>query len=44
MDKNPIAWMIQFNGFLVDARILKREFQVGGEQGQSTENRKANLA
>lgn len=27
MDKNPMAWMIQFNGFLVDARILKREFQ-----------------
>ena len=27
MDKNPMAWMIQFNGFLVDARILKREYQ-----------------
>lgn len=27
MDTNPMAWMIQFNGFLVDARILKREFQ-----------------
>ena len=27
MDRNPMAWMIQFNGFLVDARILKREFQ-----------------
>ena len=27
MDKNPMAWMIQFRGFLVDARILKREFQ-----------------
>jgi Domain of unknown function (DUF6398) len=27
MDKNPMAWMIQFNGFVVDARILKREFQ-----------------
>jgi hypothetical protein len=27
MDKTPMAWMIQFNGFLVDARILKREFQ-----------------
>ena len=27
MDKNPVAWMIQFNGFLVDARILRREFQ-----------------
>src|SRR5580698_148546 len=27
MDKNPRAWMIQFKGFLVDARILKREFQ-----------------
>ena len=22
-----MAWMIQINGFLVDARILKREFQ-----------------
>jgi Domain of unknown function (DUF6398) len=27
MDKNPMAWMIEFKGFLVDARILKREFQ-----------------
>jgi hypothetical protein len=27
MDKNPNAWMIQFKGFFVDARILKREFQ-----------------
>jgi len=27
MDKNPMAWMIQINGFLVDARILKREVQ-----------------
>ena len=27
MDENPMAWMIQVNGFLVDARILKREFQ-----------------
>jgi len=27
MDKNPMAWMIQFRGFLVDARILKPEFQ-----------------
>ncbi len=27
MDRNPRAWMIQINGFLVDARILKREFQ-----------------
>jgi len=25
-----MAWMIQMNGFLVDARILKREFQGGG--------------
>ena len=25
--ENPMAWMIQFNGFIVDARILKREFQ-----------------
>ena len=27
MDKNPMAWMIEVNGFLVDARYLKREFQ-----------------
>lgn len=27
MDKNPMAWMIQVNGFLVDARFLKREIQ-----------------
>lgn len=27
MDQNPTAWMIQINGFLVDARILKREIQ-----------------
>ena len=27
MDKSPNAWMIQFKGFFVDARILKREFQ-----------------
>ena len=27
MDKNPMAWMISVNGFLVDARFLKREFQ-----------------
>jgi hypothetical protein len=27
MDMNPMAWMIQINGFLVDARILKREVQ-----------------
>jgi hypothetical protein len=27
MDTTPMAWMIEFNGFIVDARILKREFQ-----------------
>lgn len=27
MDRNPMAWMIQVNGFLVDARFLKREIQ-----------------
>jgi len=27
MDTNPIAWMIEINGFVVDARYLKREFQ-----------------
>ena len=27
IEQNPMAWMIQFNGFLVDARILKREYQ-----------------
>ncbi|MFO1062515.1 MAG: DUF6398 domain-containing protein [Pirellulales bacterium] len=28
MDQNPMAWMIRVNGFLVDARFLKRELQV----------------
>ena len=27
MNGNPMAWMIQFKGILVDARFLKREFQ-----------------
>ncbi len=27
MAQNPMAWMIQVNGFLVDARMLKREIQ-----------------
>lgn len=27
LDRNPMAWMIKINGFVVDARILKREFQ-----------------
>ena len=27
LDKNPIVWMIQINGFLVDARFLIREYQ-----------------
>ncbi len=27
MDRNPMAWMIHVNGFLVDARFLKREIQ-----------------
>ena len=27
LDENPRAWMIQINGFVVDARILKREVQ-----------------
>jgi hypothetical protein len=27
MDDNPMTWMIQVNGFLVDARFLKREIQ-----------------
>jgi hypothetical protein len=27
MEENPMAWMIEINGFIVDARILKREFQ-----------------
>ncbi len=27
IDKNPMAWMIQINGFLVDARFVKREIQ-----------------
>ncbi|HQU44327.1 MAG: hypothetical protein B7Z73_08555 [Planctomycetia bacterium 21-64-5] len=27
MNENPMAWMVQIHGFLVDARILKREVQ-----------------
>lgn len=27
IEQNPMAWMIQVNGFLVDARTLKREIQ-----------------
>ncbi len=27
MDRNPLAWMIQINGFIIDARYLKREVQ-----------------
>jgi hypothetical protein len=27
MDENPMVWMIEINGFIVDARHLKREFQ-----------------
>ncbi len=27
IEQNPTAWMIQVNGFLVDARFLKREIQ-----------------
>jgi hypothetical protein len=27
MEENPRAWMIEINGFIVDARHLKREFQ-----------------
>jgi hypothetical protein len=27
MDQNPMGWMIQFKGFLLDARFLKREYQ-----------------
>jgi len=27
MDQNPMAWMVQINGFIVDARHLKRDIQ-----------------
>ncbi len=27
IDQNPMTWMIQINGFLVDARFLKPEIQ-----------------
>jgi hypothetical protein len=27
LDQNPLVWMIQVNGFLIDARHLKREVQ-----------------
>ena len=28
IEKSPTAWMVQINGFIVDARRLKREVQV----------------
>jgi hypothetical protein len=27
MDKNPVAWLIQIDGFILDARSLSREVQ-----------------
>ncbi len=30
--ENPAVWMIEVNGFLVDARLLKREIQEGALQ------------
>jgi len=27
IEQNPLSWMIQVNGFIVDARLLKREIQ-----------------
>jgi hypothetical protein len=27
MDRNPMAWMIEVNGFVLDARHVKREIQ-----------------
>ena len=27
MDRNPMAWMIEFKGFIIDARFLRREYQ-----------------
>ena len=27
MEESPTFWMIEFNGFVLDARLLKREFQ-----------------
>lgn len=27
IDQNPMTWMIQVNGFLMDARFLEREIQ-----------------
>ena len=27
IEENPMVWMIRFNGFVLDARLLKREFQ-----------------
>src|SRR4051794_10778654 len=29
MDEDPTLWMIEFNGFVLDERLLKREFQEG---------------
>ncbi len=28
LDDNPMAWIIQYNGFMVDARSLPRNVQV----------------
>ena len=34
LDHNPLAWMISVNGFMVDARVLPREYQeVAYEKG-----------
>ena len=27
IDQNPTAWMIEFKGFIIDARFLRREYQ-----------------
>jgi hypothetical protein len=27
IDQNPMVWMIEFHGFIVDARFLRREYQ-----------------
>ena len=27
IDQNPTSWMIEFNGFIIDARFLRREYQ-----------------
>ncbi len=39
MDQNPMAWMIQVQGFLVDARFLKRWPNHDSDHGATSQSR-----